>query len=323
MLRKTGPRVPDPTPHQLRSLVLDYLVHHSYTNTARALVRDTTVRHFNADGEETSLVAGQPNATRLDDSALLSAERRLEIRHALLAGNINRARELISKYFPTVLNADDTTPKGSACNISESEYFAPKSVEPSHLDLNLHIQAFIEACRTRPLPYPLRTPSSTTAATPTVSRRESAEIQKTIPDPHDLDQQTALLKKAQKLYMLANLLIDENKARYLKELSLVLGILAYKVPEDSSLAKYLSQERREAVADQIEAAIFYRTGERLISNIELQTRYTSTLWSVAREFPSTPLSGAVLPPRNGPITPKSGSKEPLPLFDLKHFLGAT
>jgi hypothetical protein len=33
------------------------------------------------------------------------------------------------------------------------------------------------------------------------------------------------------------------------------GLLAYKVPEKSPMARYLSQGRREAVADQINAAV--------------------------------------------------------------------
>ena len=42
---------------------------------------------------------------------------------------------------------------------------------------------------------------------------------------------------------------------YLNELGSVGGILAYKFPEESPLAVYMSQARREGIADQIDSAI--------------------------------------------------------------------
>ena len=66
----------------------------------------------------------------------------------------------------------------------------------------------------------------------------------------------ALLSKAQKLYALVSMLPNPNDhERYYQELKDVAGLLAYKVPETSSSSKYLSQQRREAVAEQIHSAI--------------------------------------------------------------------
>jgi len=68
--------------------------------------------------------------------------------------------------------------------------------------------------------------------------------------------QEMLLTKAQKLYAFTNALPNPaDRATYLKELENVGGLLAYNVPEESSMAKYLTLERREAVADQINRAI--------------------------------------------------------------------
>lgn len=171
-----------------------------------------------------------------------------EVRAALLAGKVDEATDLLNKHFPTVLNADDSTPRSAP--LSGTVYVASTSVEPSHLNLNLRIQSFIESCRTVPLPYP---PSDAGSETPKSQKRTSQALDDD--DPKALDQQTALLKSAQKLYALASLLFPPDREKYIKELGNVLGILAYKIPEESSVSKYLSQERRAAVAEQINSAI--------------------------------------------------------------------
>jgi len=122
------------------------------------------------------------------------------------------------------------------------------SVDPAHLTLNLRILSFIEACRTIPLVHPLATAGESAPATPPTAPTD--------PPPGSVEHQLVLLSKAQKLHALINMLPEPgDRAVYLKELNNVGGLLAYKVPETSSISKYLSQERREAVADQINSAI--------------------------------------------------------------------
>ena len=116
--------------------------------------------------------------------------------------------------------------------------------------MNLRILAFSEACRTVPLEYPPSTHSAITNSPP--------------PAPADIEenptQQMALLTRAQKLYAFSSTLRNPlDRATYLKELENVGGLLAYKVPEKSSMAKYLTLERREAVADQINRAILSKS----------------------------------------------------------------
>jgi hypothetical protein len=80
----------------------------------------------------------------------------------------------------------------------------------------------------------------------------------TEPEPRELtdEQQIDLIHRAQKLYSSAAALENlDERTRYLQELKNVGGLLAYKVPERSPLVRYLSQERREAVANQINSAI--------------------------------------------------------------------
>jgi hypothetical protein len=65
-----------------------------------------------------------------------------------------------------------------------------------------------------------------------------------------------LLKHVHELYECAQALQDPHgRAACLQDLSAVSGLLAYKVPEQSPMAKHLTQERREVVADEINSAI--------------------------------------------------------------------
>jgi hypothetical protein len=65
-----------------------------------------------------------------------------------------------------------------------------------------------------------------------------------------------LLRHVHELYDCAQALQDPRKRADMQhELSAVSGLLAYKVPEQSPMAKYLTQGRREAVADEINSAI--------------------------------------------------------------------
>lgn len=174
---------------------------------------------------------------------------------------------------------------------------ASTTLNPAHLTLNLRILAFTEAFRTAPLD---RVRPSTTDASPLEDED----------DPKTLD----LLAKAKKLHVLVSMLPNPTeRAAYTQELRNVAGLLAYPDPQSSPVAKYLSQERREAVANQINTAILCefvpacmwrsfilrsldRTGLPAISHLELTTRYTSTLWSFLHDFRVKPRPGAPLPP---------------------------
>jgi len=98
------------------------------------------------------------------------------------------------------------------------------------------------------------------------------------------------------------------------------------------MALYLSQARREAVADQINSTILHRTGLPAVSHVELHTRYTSVIWSFLSEMRVKSSSiglppGVQLPPCNrqksGTVAKGTSLKEELdvvPTFDLKQFL---
>lgn len=141
---------------------------------------------------------------------------------------------MLDTHFPKVLS----TPVEPRSTTKKRQYYIPPtSVEPSHLNINLRILAFIESIRTRPLPD-----TRDTDLMDNPFQRVSAVVS---------------LEKAIKLRALAILLpTKEDRERYDSELEAVIGLMAYPVPEASGeISRYLSQERRDAVADSIDAAI--------------------------------------------------------------------
>ncbi|KAH8833684.1 lish motif-containing protein [Flagelloscypha sp. PMI_526] len=297
----------NPNPYQLRSLVLDYLCQQSYPQTARIFARDSTTRNFDADGDEImapslpSASGSTDGAFELTDEIELQVQRRKEIKLLIERGEVDAAITLLEKYFPFVLSETEPPPTSSRTR-SSNAYLPATSVEPCHLMLNLRILAFTEALRTRPL----------------VSGTTSSSAMDTSEDSSSTDferlPQSALLEKAMKLKALSMLLpSSQDRAAYERELENVIGLLAYPVPEESEVARYLSQERRNAVADSVDAAIYYRLGFSPISKIELYTRYTSTCWTLARLLQAEPSANAILPPNwPPPSKDKKSSKKVRP-----------
>jgi len=308
--------------------VLDYLCHSCYTRTAIAFAGDSTIRHLDADGDEIIEAVGPEDpsnsissSTEQFENQMKQVALRQEIRSQILSGRVDDAIALLRKHFPSVLRENDSgsastsgtaEPRPSSSN--NIEYVSSTSTEPAHLILNLRILAFSEACRTVPLEYP---PSKHSALTNSISTTTPADVE----DNSD-SQQMALLATAQKLYALSNTLPNPvDRATYLKELENVGGLLAYKVPEKSSMAKYLTLERREAVADQINRAILNTTGRPLVSCLELLTRHTHVLWQYAHQHGAKSRPGVVLPQKSSKAATLTDSEnEVVPPFDLHQFL---
>jgi hypothetical protein len=200
-----------------------------------------------------------------------------------LSGRVDEAVDLLHTHFPTVLTRssldaeidDDcyffpdqkrrkvdphTSPGPNSATI---QFITSTTLDPLHLSLNLRILAFTEACRTVPLPYPPPPAASPLTGSPSPSDvdAEHEPIPSLIPnettDPIAHQQHLDnLINRVQKLYVLANALPKESDRKtYAEELAQVGGLLAYPVPEESPMARYLSQARREAVSDQINAAV--------------------------------------------------------------------
>jgi len=255
---------------------------------------------------------------------------------------VDEATNLLNEHFPFVLSeAGPHPPVPQKPTPRRFDAVVPTSVDATHLSLNLRILAFTEASRTVPLEYNPH-PKQDDGSISSVSHLKSAPSSPKSPiyDQEDPEaKQIELLCMAQKLYSVASQLQDPKaRAQYLGELGLVGGLLAYKIPENSPMAKYLSQERREAVADQINGAILYRTGRPAVSNLELYTRYTSAVWLFLHHdlrMKAPPLAkrppGVLLPPTNRSrvtiLPPMKGStdkqgQEAVPPFNLRQFLDA-
>ncbi|KAJ7285738.1 CTLH/CRA C-terminal to lish motif domain-containing protein [Mycena rebaudengoi] len=294
-------------PYQLRALVLDYLCHNGYSSTARAFAQSSAVPRLDADGDEIMHPAETADypAPRVSEETLAQVDLRQSVRTHILAGRISAATELLEKHFPAVLSADAPAPKPHK-SLTGTDFVASTTLDPTHLTLNLRILAFTEAFRTTP--DPLENPIT-----------ESSD--------GDDPRATVLLSKARKLYAQVHMLANPiEREAYTTELRNVAGLLAYPDPLSSPVAKYLSQERREAVANQINTAILYRTGFPAISHLELSTRYTSTLWSFLHDFRVKPRPGVPLPPTDKDLNPQvKGMKTAdidVPRFDLQQFLNS-
>jgi hypothetical protein len=302
------------TPDQLRQLVLDYLCHNCYTETARAFRRASTVRQLDADGDEviedaaSEDIVGAHNSGESFEDQLRQIELRNEIRTHIMSGRVDEATAMLDQHFPSVLS-EESDAYEQRPTTNNTEYVSSTSTEPAHLNLNLRILAFSEACRTIPLNYSPKADSSADEIPADAMITDDEE------GVESYDKQMALLQRAQKLYAYTTTLPNPvDRDTYLKELENVGGLLAYKVPEKSSISKYLTLERREAVADQISRAILKRTGRPIFSSLEILTRHTQVSWDYARDCQVKPRAGAIYPPRNVNDTAN------IPVFDLPTFL---
>jgi len=176
------------------------------------------------------------------------------VRIHILSGRVEEAIACLNEHFPKVLDEslEDGAHKALLDDITPHQVqYRATTINPIHLTLNLRILAFIETCRTVPLIYPPLDSDSIGLDSPTHSECPPKC------DPLEEDRhETELLIRAQKLYSHVNSLRNPaDRALYLKELINVGGLLAYTIPEKSPVARYLSQERRERVAEQINYAI--------------------------------------------------------------------
>lgn len=255
---------------------------------------------------------------------------------------------------PTSHPSQDAPPSSDRDVDQDRVQFVATTLDPVHLSLNLRILAFIEACRTVPLVY---TPPSSSAIVGTANADTSlptslftaaqhrysdgVDAENNVADNDgdtDVDvnsadtdverdmRQTELLIRAQKLYAQVKALRrPADRAEYQKELTNVSGLLTYTHPEASPVARYLEQERRERVADQINSAILYYSGMPVASYIDLAVRHTHSLWATlhimkAKLPPRSRWPTGTLPPPY--LGPAKKELDEVPPFDLALFLNS-
>jgi len=131
----------------------------------------------------------------------------------------------------------------------------PISVAPTHLALNLRIQSFLELSRTLPLPHPSETLStSTERPSLSMASKTGQQIPSSADKASQKKKQLALLGAAQSLLIETNKLEPKYRALYLKELTEVSVVMAYPQPEFSPAKAYIGMERRQFLAEQVDAA---------------------------------------------------------------------
>ena len=246
---------------------MDYLVHNCYTKTATAFVETKPFGEGeddeeNAFDEERIEIAEHRQGRKLTISNLPIRISHLfpiiEIRGLILAGKIDQAIRKVDKHFPSVLSASKERSVPSS-NISAASNI-PISVASTHLALNLRIQSFLELSRTLPLPHPSETLLTSTERnmSPSMASKTGQQAASSMDRASQKKKQAALLTAAQSLLIETNRLEPKYRALYLKELTEVSVVMAYLQPESSPAKTYLGMERRQALAEQVDAAILCR-----------------------------------------------------------------
>jgi hypothetical protein len=180
-----------------------------------------------------------PPADPLAAPTLERLEQRRAIIEHILSGAIAPAVDALNAHFPAVLQPAPaaSNPRARVAATHASPVFA-RSTEPEHVALNLQIQQFIEHFR-QIVPS---APSSPASSIGSLNGSSSAPLNE------------ALLVLSE-INAAASKLAAYPRSVYLQEFRDVGGLLAYTDPENSELAGFLDQERRVALAAQVNAAI--------------------------------------------------------------------
>jgi hypothetical protein len=210
----------------------------------------------------------------------------LAILDHILSGAILRAMEDLDTHFPQVLDGHSSSsttttssqtrapsrasahmstlpPIGKSAAKTSDHHSTPvfvTSTAPEHIHLNLQIQSFIESFR-QLAPSPS---SSTSSSISSLSSQTTTGTD--IRPTNDADMTASgssgaasglldALAAAQGLHTGAKKLKPEERAVYLQEIKDVGALFAYSEPETSILKDYLKQDRRVALAEQVNRAI--------------------------------------------------------------------
>ncbi|VDB83073.1 unnamed protein product [Peniophora sp. CBMAI 1063] len=276
------------TGHLLRSLILDYLTHNAYADTARAFSDESRVRHLDADGDDVTPTADEADSGKVSEDLLAQAQLRREVRTCILTGRVDDAIALLNANFPAVLdrNSPDQPPPVESPPGKPPppiRTLVPYTVDPTRLYLELRILAFIEASRT----VPLEPATPTIAPTPTPEAESVPNALPTSTPANGKNADAHLMALLNHVYEIGKLVKElpdpDDRRDYEEELGRVSLLLAHKVPEASPVARYLKQERREDVAKQIDCAMLYRAGLSPVSKLELCARQTCGVWGYMSE----------------------------------------
>ncbi|CAE7106658.1 unnamed protein product [Rhizoctonia solani] len=177
-----------------------------------------------------------------------------------------------------------------------------RSINPAHILFNLRVQQFVEAIRTVPLPPSSKEHDEASLAGSIV---EDLGDTKTIsPNPVDDSEYTVssstksssearqrrLFQLASGLYQsIKSLACPADREIYAKEVEQVCSLMLGPSPESSLAAPYLSMNRREAVADQVNSAMLWYVGEAPAPRLQIWAQTAKVVWDlIGTERPTLP-----------------------------------
>ncbi|KAK3822831.1 MAG: concanavalin A-like lectin/glucanase domain-containing protein [Benniella sp.] len=96
-------------PQSTSQLVLSYLIHHGYSESAKQLSSDLALQSstHGSDNGSTSSTSSASSESSGYPPAILDAERRQAIRQSILTGDIDKAIELLELHYPGVMTDED------------------------------------------------------------------------------------------------------------------------------------------------------------------------------------------------------------------------
>ncbi|KAG8734188.1 hypothetical protein FRC11_009844 [Ceratobasidium sp. 423] len=164
-----------------------------------------------------------------------------------------------------------------------------RSVNPAHILFNLRVQQFVEAIRTVPLaPSSKEHDEASLTESIKVEEVEDAEVISQEDNQHKIStsaksppeaRQRRLFQLASGLYQsIKTLACPADREIYAKEVEQVCSLMLGPSPEASLAAPYLSMNRREAVADQVNSAMLWYVGEAPAPRLQIWAQTAKAVW---------------------------------------------
>ncbi|KAM0792297.1 hypothetical protein ACM66B_004986 [Microbotryomycetes sp. NB124-2] len=279
-----------------------------------------------------------------------------EIQEHIWNGRISQAVDLINEYFPDVLSetTEAKTATSTSQRCEPTNFFVPTpstsrvpagngvqaasksavpvlgaafgswslSLQPQILALNLQLQSFVELMRS----------AHSSPSTPTASGRYSNNLSDSFHSETALSASTSSIGSLSGNHSLLNVAITQSQALNAKVRQLppgkdkekweqecidVSGLMAYKDLSTCPVRGYLAQERREVLAELVNAAILQRTGRTPMPVLTLAARQCVAIWQTLGEWK------VQFPPVPSTSSKEANSKSKtrtFPRFDLRTFL---
>ncbi|KAK4053798.1 hypothetical protein OIV83_001454 [Microbotryomycetes sp. JL201] len=290
----------------------------------------------------------------LTSEQLVDLNLRRDIREHIWNGRISNAVDLINEHFPTVLseNADSKIGASSVQSCEATSFFVPTpssarspamdgvpasksavpilgaafgswslSLQPQILALNLQLQSFVELMRSaHAVPSAPATPTrhnnlsdslySEAAMSASTSSIGSLSGNHSVLNVA-IAQSQALNAKVRQLPP------GKDKEKWEQECIDVSGLMAYKDLATCPVRGYLAQERREVLAELVNAAILQRTGRTPIPVMSLAARQCVAIWSTLSEWK---VQFPPAPPSSSKESNNKSKTRTFPRFDLRTFL---